>query len=59
MLMVMVNWNKKEREEMCIIGMQCISSQVNQQNQSYHCGPCVDFIPKSVFQILGAVQELL
>lgn len=34
-------------------------SQVNQQNRSYHCGPCVDFIPKSVFQTLGAVQELL
>lgn len=44
---------------MCMIGMQCISSQVNQQNRSYHCGPCVDFIPKSVFQALGAVQELL
>lgn len=56
----MVNGNKdKKREEMCIIGMQCISSQVNQQNQSYHCGPCVDFIPKSVLQILGAGQELL
>lgn len=44
---------------MCIIDTQCIRSQVNQQNQSYHCGPYVDLIPKSVFQILGAVQELL
>lgn len=59
MLMVMVNGNKKKREEMRIIGMKCISSQVNQQNQAYHCGPCVDFLPKSVFQTLGAVQELL
>lgn len=57
----MVNGNKKiykKGEEMCIIGMQCISSQVNQQNWSYHCGPSVDFIPKSVFQVLSVVQEL-
>lgn len=44
---------------MCIIDTQCISSQVNQQNRSYHCGPCVDLIPKPGSQILGAVQELL